>query len=74
MFGGLVSDWQALDKWDLNTEEGRQYLFDAFGEDYLLETVNCWAPLCAQSRVQSEFVYQSFPDLLNRMISRKNMF
>jgi len=47
LFEGLVSDWPAVSKWDLNSNDGIEYLEKAFGEDFLLDAIECTSALYA---------------------------
>jgi hypothetical protein len=50
LFEGLVEDWPAIKKWNINSEEGISYLEQAFGEDFLLEAIECSAALYSPHR------------------------
>ena len=50
LFEGLVEDWAAITKWDINTNEGLSYLEKAFGEEFLLEAIESSAALYAAHR------------------------
>jgi hypothetical protein len=60
LFEGLVDDWPALNLWNINSDEGVTYLTDAFGDDFLLEIVNCRGNLYAPHRKSSQIEYSTF--------------
>jgi len=58
----LARDWAAFSRWDISKPEGIQYLSEAFGEDYLLEVISCWAPTFSPYRKDLETQYMTIKE------------
>lgn len=73
LFVGLVTEeWPALHHWDIGGEAGQAYLIGAFGEDYLLQVLDCWAPACAAHRRDSQFNFMPLRSLFEITNARKD--
>jgi hypothetical protein len=63
LFEGLIN-WSALDKWNINTEEGQNYLSSAFGEEFLIETLDVDSYLWASHRKTASTEYKTFKEYI----------
>lgn len=70
LFEGLVDDWAALDKWDINDAQGRDYMRQAFGEDFLLETLDVKSYLYGGHRTSAEREYATFDEIMGKINGR----
>ena len=64
-FEGLVDDWAALEKWNVNSPEGIQYLWTAFGKQTLLYSLKVNDNLYADHRSSASFHYLPFGKIMD---------
>lgn len=70
LFEGLVDEWPALNLWDINTDEGITFLSNAFGDDFLLEKMNCQGYLYAPHRKNTQIEYSTFSEYMDSINRR----
>ena len=71
IFLGLVDDWDALSKWNLDSEEGEQQMINAFGEE-LVQVLSFKAGTYSYYWKSTEIDYKPINEILEGMKTQKD--